>query len=119
MPALLPFILGRREFLVKIRQKFDHFLRGHISAPGSKFEKKKKMGRGFFVVNPQKIFGDILTRVTPSKPRVQVPTPQNFLKHSNFLGGAPVGGSLVGFGSKIAPVGTPKGKVNLASLTPK
>ena len=97
-------------FWSKLVKKFDHFLRGHISAPGSKFEKKKKMGRGFFVVNPQKIFGDILTRATPSKPRVQVPTPQNFLKQSRILGGAPTGNSLVGFGSKVAPVGTPMEK---------
>jgi len=91
------------------------FFEGYSSAPGSKFE---KMGQGFFVLNPQKIFCDILTRATLSKPRVQVPTPQNFLKQCRILGGAPVGGSLVGFGSKVAPVGTPNGKVNLASPTP-
>jgi len=88
-PSPSTFILGRREFLVKIRQKFDNFLRGHSSAPGSKFEKIKKMSGGLFVLNPQKFFCDILTRATPSKPRVQVPTSQNFLKQSRISGGSP------------------------------
>jgi len=57
------------EFLKKC-QKCDHFLKGHNSAPGSKFKQMKKGPRCFFVVNPQKILLDILTTGTPSKPRV-------------------------------------------------
>ena len=37
--------------MVNIRQKFDHYLRGHSSAPGSKFEKMKKTPGVFFVLN--------------------------------------------------------------------
>ena len=72
-----------REFLKS--QKFDHFLRGHSSAMGRN-SKKRKMGRGIFVLNAQKILCDILTTATPSKPRVQVPTPEIFWKQSRILG---------------------------------
>jgi len=42
--------------LVKKRQKFDHFLRGHSAAPVSKFKKINKTSGCFFVLNPQKTY---------------------------------------------------------------
>ena len=74
-----------REFFKNVKN-LTIFLRGHSSGPGLKFE---KMGPGFFVLNPQKNFCDILTRATPSKPRVQVPTPQNFFETVSNFGGEP------------------------------
>ena len=85
-PSPSPFILGRREFLVKIRQKFDHFLMGHSSAPWSKFEKMKKTPGTFFVVNAQKNLCNIPTRATPSIPRFGYHPPKFFETVSNFWG---------------------------------
>ena len=120
IPALPPFILRRREFLDKIRQKFVHFLRGHSSAPGSKFAKMKRISWGFFLSwTLKKICATFWQGQPPQKPRVLVPPPQNFLKQSRILGGAHVGVRLVVFGNKVAPKGAPKGKNFWGPMTPQ
>ena len=112
-------MLGRREFLVKIRQKFYHFLRGHSSPLGRNSKKMKKTPGGLFVLNAEKNLCDILTRATPSKTPCTGTTPKNFLKQSRIFRGAHVGARLVVFGNKVATKGTPKEKINLAPPTPK
>ena len=74
------------------------------------------MGQAFFILNAQKILCAILMTATLSKHRVQVP-PIFFLKVSNFEG-APIGGTLIGFGNKVVAVGAPKAKINSASPIP-
>ena len=62
----------------------------------------------------QKFCATFWWRQPPSKPRVQVPIPQNFLKQSNFGGS----GKPRRFCQQGSPCRHPKGKINLASPTP-
>ena len=80
-------------------------------------QNSKKWVGVFSFKNAQKFLCVILMTATPARHRVQVPTPKNLLKVSNF-GGAPIGGSLIDFDNKVVALGAPKEKINLASPIP-
>jgi len=76
-----------------------------------------KSGSEFFRPKRSKIFVRHFDDGNPLKTPCSGTHPQNLLKVSNF-GGAPIGGSLIGFGNKLVAVGAPKEKINLASPIP-